>query len=75
MKLFVWNNPYSVPYGGTCAYAVAETEEEARTMVFNAPVNSYGLGATEEPLPVLNIDGSPDAVHELPYAEIYFWSE
>lgn len=75
MRLFVWNNPYSVSYGGSIAYAVAESEEDARAMIVGAPVNAYGLGAEYRPKPPMDILGPPDAVHELPYAEIYEWSE
>jgi hypothetical protein len=75
MKLYVWDNPYSVSYGRTIAYAVAESEEEARALVITAPVNRSGIGAEHVDHLDVKTLGPPDAVHELPYAEIYEWQE
>ena len=32
MKMFFWNNPYKVTYGGSVLFAIAETEEAARKL-------------------------------------------
>ncbi len=74
MKLYVWNNPYDVAFGGSCAYAVADSEDEARALVEAASAAQYGhepKGSSEG----AKVPGPPDRVHELPYAEIYEWSE
>jgi hypothetical protein len=75
MKLYVWNRPYSVSYGGSIVYAVAESEEAARALAAVAPINCYGFGAEPRVGRRLDISGPPTAVHDLPYAEIYEWSE
>ena len=75
VKLYVWNNPYDVNYGGSCLYVVAESEDQARALAPAALVAKYGnpwdknrhLGAVKL--------GAPDRVHELPHAEVYEWSE
>lgn len=75
MKLFVWNDPYVVKWGGSTAYAVAETEDEARALVMKAPISQYGLAAKGSAGLSEDVLGAPDRVVELPYAEIYEWSE
>lgn len=75
MKLYIWNHPYSVPYGGSCAYAVAENVKAARELVKAARVNAYGLGTRRGSHQEVDVSRPPDAVHKLPYAEIYEWSE
>lgn len=79
MKLFVWNDPLEVPWGGSILYAVAETVEQAREIAMKAPLAEYGLdheplteGSTWEGRFVL---GEPIRIIEAPYAEIYQWNE
>lgn len=73
MKVFIWNNPYSVAYGGSFLFVVAGNEEQARNLAASAHVTHYGYpprernGQTDL--------GEPDRVIEAPYAEIYEWSE
>lgn len=74
MKLFVWNQPYSIPYGGSIAYAVAETEEEARERVRSARALGFGEYPREGAV-WLDIDRPPDRVLSAPCAEIYEWVE
>jgi hypothetical protein len=74
MKLFVWKEPYGVSYGSSIAYAVANTEEEARKLVESAGVSEYGRYPKPRNFP-LDPLGPPDRVLDLPYAEIYEWSE
>jgi hypothetical protein len=79
MKLFVWTNPISVSYGGTCLYVVAEDEVQAREIASKALVSKYG----HKPEEVVGRDvprfdrklGKPDRVVEAPCGEIYYWSE
>ena len=74
MQLYVWESPYPVTYGGSCAYAVAETVEQARELVSRAWVSEYGY--TPRPLGRKpDVSGEPTRVCDLPYAEIYEWSE
>ena len=74
MKLFIWNEPYPVGYGGSFAFAVAETVEDAREQVRKAGVSRYG----HEPDSYCGADVSkrdPDRVLDGPCAEVYEWSE
>ena len=77
MKLFVWANPYSVSYGTSAVFAVAETIEEAREAAkagtgyafveFNQPVPDAAQIPLGEPTRVVEING--------PVAEWHEWSE
>lgn len=73
MKLFVWNNPYGVSYGGSCLYVVAETEDQARALAVTASISKFG-DAPEGALGEQKL-GPPDRVVDVPYAEVYEWSE
>lgn len=72
MKLFVWNNPYRVSYGSSMAFAVAETEEQAREIATASP--AYAYGEYEQKTPQVKL-GAPDRIVELPCAEWHRWSE
>lgn len=74
MKLFVWNDPYDVDYGGSCLFVVAETEEQARDLAPAAEVSQFGYEAGGS-LPQKMKLGPPTWVRELPCAVIYHWSE
>lgn len=74
MKLFVWNHPYRIPYGGSIAYAVAETEDEARERVRSARSQGFGEFPREGSM-ALDIDRPPDRILSGPCAEIYEWEE
>lgn len=74
IKLYVWNNPYQVSYGGTCAYAIAESEDQAREIVSRSGVARYGY-APDGMAREVEVTGPPDRVHDLPYGEIYYWAE
>jgi hypothetical protein len=78
-KLFVWRNPISVSYGGTCLYVVAEDEAQARQVAERALVSKYGYDPQDVPgKDVPRFDkklGKPDRVCDAPYGEIYYWSE
>lgn len=74
MKLFVWNRPYLIPFGGSVVYAVAESEEDARQQARQA--RSFGFGAyPREGRVHLDIDRPADRVLDVPCAEIYEWEE
>ena len=74
MKLYIWNNPHDVDYGGSCLYAIASDEEQARSLARIAGVSHYGMEPDGASAGLKDL-GPPDRVHELPYAEIYEWSE
>lgn len=75
MRVYIWNNPYHVNYGGSFLWVVAETEEAARELTQKAMTSQFGLEPTakmqrpDKPL------GPPDRIEELPHAECYQWEE
>ena len=74
MKMFVWNDPYAVKYGGSCIYACAETVEAAREAIKRAPTSHYGMDPGEPGrFDVGNTE--PTRVIDAPCAEIYQWQE
>ncbi len=78
MKLFVWNNPYSVDYGGSCLYVIAKDVEQARELAKSkcADGNYVGLDRKNMRETCVPVDGvEPTSVHDLPYAECYNWQE
>lgn len=75
MNLYIWNEPFSVRYGGSVIYAVAETEDEARIQARAARVSEYGYDPTIGAPKDMDIDRPPDRVMGVPCAEIYQWSE
>ncbi len=81
MKLFLWNNPYSVPYGSSLVFAVAETLEDAKAEVLKGRVCAFGEDY-EHRQPTEEYDwrkeiklGEPTRVLDLPCAEWHEWSE
>lgn len=73
MKLYVWNMPFQVSYGGSILYVLARDIRQARKAARTAVVSHYGYDPQEQhPLPDL---GEPDRVLSAPYAEVYRWSE
>ena len=74
MKLFVWANPYHVPYGRSMLIAVAETEEDARIKALDAPGYCYEEYPDNSPDRSAKL-GPPTRVVELPCAEWHKWSE
>lgn len=78
MKLFIWNNPYRLQFGGSIIYAVAASEDEARAVALRAGISQFG----DKPFPnefgtgPHRLDlGKPDRVIDAPCAEIYEWCE
>lgn len=77
MKLFIWADPYQVPYGTSAYFAVAETVEEARKLAIKAPRYSYvrfydgdGVGQSDQLLAV-----DPTRIVDLPCGEWHEWAE
>jgi hypothetical protein len=75
VKLYVWNDPYGVKYGGSCLYVVANDEDEARLFARTARVAKYGMKTDETRPDAMQNLGKPDRVYNCPCAEIYEWSE
>ncbi len=78
MKLFVWNEPYSVNYGGSCLYVIANNVEEARELAkskcYDASFGGFDRKNMKETC--VPVDGvEPTSVHDLPHAECYHWEE
>lgn len=72
MKLFIWNDPYHIKYGGSICYAVAETVEQARERAKEGTLRPFGLGDGSAP----NVElGDPTYVVDCPCAEWYEWAE
>jgi hypothetical protein len=81
MKLFVWNDPIDISYGGCCAYVIAADVDQARALAVKAPTAYYGRapgrgdGVYCLKLNEADVARPPDRVLELPCAEIYAWEE
>ncbi|MCY1669494.1 hypothetical protein OVA07_00505 [Novosphingobium sp. SL115] len=75
MKLYIWNHPHNILYGGAIAYAVAESEDAARDEIRKAPVMLYGDQRQKLDVAGLHIDGPADRILDLPCAEIFQWEE
>lgn len=76
MKLFIWNDPYTVSYGGSFLFVVAKDEAQARKLAKTAQINKYGRSPTDG---ILGDDlalalGEP-RIEDLPHAECYHWEE
>lgn len=72
VKLFVWADPYTVHYGNSAVFAVAETVEQARKIAKGAPAYKYvafpdGSGGYKL--------GEPTRVVDCPCAEWHEWEE
>lgn len=76
MKLYVWNNPYEVSYGGSCLYVIADSLRSARKLTKKALDTGFGMPYCDNSLNGCNVDKiKPSRVHKLPHAEMYSWSE
>lgn len=73
MKLFVWNNPYSVPYGSSLVFAIAEDLEAAKKEARNG--DAYSYGEFPNSVPRHQDLGEPTRVVDLPCAEWHEWRE
>jgi len=79
MKLFFWNDPYPVTFGGSMLIAVAETEEQALDEIqMRARHMAYGVDTPTligYPADLVAKLGKPSRVVNLPCAEFHEWSE
>ena len=78
MKLFVWNEPYPVAYGGSCVFALGQDVEDARESARRAGVWRYGPKRHDAPdysmPPKADIEREPDLVMD-EGAAAYEWAE
>ena len=76
MNLYVWNDPYHIEYGGSCAYVVAEDEDAARLLAKRARISRFG-GASEDGglFMAALFNGPPSRILSIPCAEVYEWCE
>lgn len=80
MKLFIWNNPYSISYGNALLVVVAENVGNARLVAADqmlAKAYSYGLFEQRLPMSAEQVAklGEPDRVVDIPCAEWHAWKE
>lgn len=73
MKLYVWANPYRVPFGSTMVFAVADSEESARAQAKAGAAYSYFQFPDSAPREMEL--GAPTRVVDLPCAEWHMVSE
>ena len=72
MKLYIWNDPYCVSYGGSFIYAVAETLPEAMKQVALGKLYNFGQYKGTTPKVVL---AKTTRILKLPCAEWFEYSE
>lgn len=76
MKLYIWSNPYTVSYGSSLVFAVADSLENAKQQA--AIGKSYCYNEYEnmkDPSSMAEKLGDPIRVLDLPCAEWHEWSE
>lgn len=72
MKLFIWVDPYKVPYGTSWVHVVAETVEQARELANSDDAIAVTFGKfRQEVVPKYEL-GDPDHILDLPCA---IWDE
>lgn len=79
MKLYVWANPYSIEYGTSVVFAVADNEEAAREQAKHGRYYAFAeydhrSEETMEALATIELK-EPTRVVDLPCAEWWSWSE
>lgn len=76
MKLYVWANPYPVPYGTSAFFAVADSVESAREIAKRAKSYSYvEYGGEDVKQDITVVLGEPTRIVDLPCGEWHQWSE
>ena len=78
MKLYIWKDVYSVKYGAAFLYSIADSIEQARELALNAKTSEYGYAPKPDSRSQVEpsiVNGPPDRIVDLPYAEVYEWSE
>jgi hypothetical protein len=75
MKLFIWADPYSVSYGSSMIFAVAETVDQAKTIAKTSMAYVYGKYDDNDNHPQGTELGTPDRILDLPCAEWHAFRE
>lgn len=72
MKLYVWADPYRIPYGSAMVFAAAESLDDAKREARVGDAYTYG----QYPAGTPNVElGDPTRVVDLPCAEWHRWEE
>lgn len=75
MRLYIWSDPYSVPYGSSMVFAVAPDLRAARKIAAQG-AQAYTFGEHERPVSEVAVKlGKPTRVLDLPCAEWHEWRE
>lgn len=76
-KLFIWNDPFDVDYGGCCLYVVASNIEEARGIAARAGISEFGHPPREQKVGSEKAArlGEPSRILDAPCGELYYWQE
>lgn len=73
MKLYIWDDPVSDPYGGSTLFVAANNLREARKLAKKSNEFSYGMKSKSKRS--IDVDKvKPSRVKKLPYAEYQSWS-
>ena len=77
MKMFVWANPYSVPYGTSMLIAFGKNEAAARKEAARGAKYAYAEfgGERSDWSSIVEKLGPPTRIVDLPCAEWHEWSE
>ena len=75
MKIYIWNNPHDLKYGGSFLFVAAENEDQAREYARSAPRVPYGMSTWEDQPLGDCVLGSPTRVINTPGGECYEWEE
>jgi hypothetical protein len=67
MKLFIWDEAYSVPYGSSIGFCVADSLDEAKAIMRSQITNAEVLAQFEQK--------EPSQIEDCPHGQFYEWSE
>lgn len=76
MKLYCWDDPTKVHFGGSFLMVAAKTEAAARRLAKDAVMLEYGI--TEEGTlgrEAAEKLGKPDHIYDCPAGLVYWWHE
>lgn len=77
MKLFIWADPYHIPYGSAMLIVMAPNEEKARKLAAKGKAYSYGKYCEEDQdwSELVKTLGPPTRVLDKAGAEWHKWEE
>lgn len=76
LKLYIWNDPFTIPYGGSILCVVAYNLKSARTHGLNVICKDYGVrsSAYAEASQTI-VTQAPRVIRKFPCAKFYHWEE